>query len=541
MTLRMPVLVLSAFLTGCVSNSVSLDDTATSADSKASAASVNNANVKAADFHKSAASAEQIAARLLNGSQLQPEPPLDVTELEDIWQRIQSQLTFKVPQTRPIVEQRNFYTNHQSYLDRVALRAQPFLYFIVEELEKRNMPLELALLPIVESAFDPFAYSHARASGMWQFMPATGKRFGLKQNFWYDGRRDVIESTGAALDYLQYLYNTLEHDWLNAIAAYNAGEGRIGRAVRANKNRRLPTDFWSLDLPAETTAYVPKLLALVDILKRPDDFNIVWKFIANEPRIAVVDVGSQIDLALAADMADLSVAELQALNPGFNQWATDPDGPHRLVVPLDKAEPFSQALAATPADKRLQWQRYTVASGDTLGKIAQQHNTSVAAISRLNKLTGNTIRIGQHLLIPVSADNADRYVLSQQNRINAAQNRPAGNTQLDYIVQSGDTLWDISRKYNVTVAELARWNGMVQRDPLRPGQKLVIWQQQEQLNKKPVTRTVNYRVRQGDSLARIAQRFSVTVADIARWNNINAERFLQPGQQLKLIVNVTQV
>lgn len=535
MTLKMPILVLSAFLTGCVSNTVLREDTTAAVNS------ATMAEVKAANHQKSVASAEQIAARLLQGSPLLPEPPLDVTELEDIWQRIQSQLTFQVPQTRPIVEQRNFFTRHQSYLDRVALRAQPFLYFIVEELEARNMPLELALLPIVESAFDPFAYSPARASGMWQFMPATGQRFGLKQNFWYDGRRDVIESTRAALDYLQYLYNTLEHDWLNAIAAYNAGEGRIGRAVRANKNRRLPTDFWSLDLPAETTAYVPKLLALVDMLQRPDDFDIVWKFIANEPRITVVEVHSQIDLALAADMAELSVAELQALNPGFNQWATDPDGPHRLVLPLDKAQHFSQTLAATPAEQRLQWQRYSVAKGDTLGKIAQQHNTSVDAISRLNKLSNNTIRIGQHLLIPVSADNADRYVLSQQNRINAAQQRPVGHAQLDHIVQSGDTLWDISRKYNVTVAELARWNGMVQRDPLRPGQKLVIWQQQEQQTKQAITRTVNYRVRAGDSLARIAQRFSVTVADIVRWNDINIERFLQPGQQLKLIVDVTQV
>ncbi|MAD77194.1 MAG: lytic transglycosylase [Rheinheimera sp.] len=531
MHLKISAVMLVALLSGCVSTT----ETSAPASSKPKTNTPPLVQVKGA-------SAELIASRLWNGAAT-PEQliPLDATELEDLWQRIQLQLTFEVPQTRPIVEQRNFYSQHQSYLDRVANRAQPFLYYIVQELEKRNMPLELALLPIVESAFDPFAYSHARASGMWQFMPATGTRFGLKQNFWYDGRRDVIESTRAALDYLQYLYNTLEHDWLNAIAAYNAGEGRIGRAIRANQKRRLPTDFWSLDLPAETTVYVPKLLALVDILKRPDDFDIVWKFISNEPKIAVVATEGQIDLAIAAELAGLSVAELQALNPGFNQWATDPDGPHQLVLPIAKVDNFSRMLAETASEDRLQWQRYTVIGGDTLGKIARQHKTTVDAITRLNELTGNTIRIGQHLLIPMSAKAADSYELSQQNRIAKAQNRSSGDVKTEYIVQSGDTLWDISRAHKVTVAELAKWNGMVQRDPLKTGQKLVMWHDSTTNPVTAITRTVNYKVRKGDSLARIAQRFSVSVAEIIKWNNINTERYLQPGQQLKLIVDVTQV
>ena len=342
MLLRISAVAAAVLLAGCVSNNSSVEP------EQAEKTPVVKTNTKPADFHKQAASAEQIAYRLWNQNTDVAEEQLpDATELEDLWQRIQFQLTFNVPQTRPIVEQRNFYSSHQAYLDRVAGRAQPFLHYIVQELEKRNMPLELALLPIVESAFDPFAYSHAAAAGMWQFMPATGKRFGLKQNFWYDGRRDVIASTRAALDYLQYLHDKLEGDWLNAIAAYNSGEGRILNAIKRNKKRRLPTDFWSLDLPAETTAYVPKLLALVDILKRPDEFDIVWKFIANEPKIDVVEVKSQIDLAIAAEMAGINVSELQALNPGFNQWATDPDGPHYLVLPkqwMPKAAALLQAV-----------------------------------------------------------------------------------------------------------------------------------------------------------------------------------------------------
>ena len=327
---RLSAVTAAFILAGCVSTQTSDEAGAAQTSETAVGTAEQRSTVASRTNHKNAASASFIANQLWNMGATATEKPdsPDAAELEDLWLRIQAQLTFPVPQTRPIVEQRNFYSSHQAYLDRVASRAQPFLYFIVQEIEKRQMPLELALLPIVESAFDPFAFSHAAASGMWQFMPATGKRFGLKQNFWYDGRRDVIASTRAALDYLQYLHDTLEGDWLNAIAAYNSGEGRILKAIKRNKQKRLPTDFWSLDLPSETVAYVPKLLALVDILKRPDEFDIVWKFIANEPKIEVVEIGSQLDLAIAAEWAGLEVSELQALNPGLSQWATDPDGPH---------------------------------------------------------------------------------------------------------------------------------------------------------------------------------------------------------------------
>jgi membrane-bound lytic murein transglycosylase D len=537
MFIRISAVATAIFLAGCVSNHSPVEP-----ESQAEALPTVASPTKKADIRKKTASTEQIAQHLWQRGQdanAEPAPP-DAAELEDLWERIQLQLTFKVPQTRPIVEQRNFYSNNQAYLDRVAGRAQPFLYLIVQEIEKRNMPLELALLPIVESAFDPFAHSNSAASGMWQFMPATAKRFGLKQNFWYDGRRDVIASTRAALDYLQYLHDKLEGDWLNAIAAYNSGEGRILTAIKRNKQKRLPTDFWSLDLPAETTSYVPKLLALVDILKRPDEFDIVWKFIANEAKIDVVDVGSQIDLAIAADMAGLNLSELQALNPGFNQWATDPDGPHYLVLPTQKITPFQQQLAQTPEQSWLRWQRYTVKSGDTLGKIAQLHSADLAAIKRINKLKDSTIRLGQHLLIPIAAQDDANSALRSANSIAKTQQHIAGN-KLDYTVQQGDTLWDISRSHKVSVEQLTKWNGIIQRSALKTGQKLYIWQPEDDSRTTGISRTVAYKVRKGDSLARIAQRFSVSVSDIVKWNKIDASNYLQPGQQLKLVVDVNQV
>ncbi len=215
----------------------------------------------------------------------------------DVWQRIRANLTFDVPENKRITVQRDWFVKHPNYLDRVAKRAEPFLYYIVEELEKNNVPVELALLPIVESAFDPFAYSHGRASGMWQFVPDTGTRFGMKQNWWYDGRRDVIASTQGAIKYMKYLHKFFDGDWLLALAAYNSGEGRVKRAVKKNKIQGKNTDFWALDLPRETRAYVPKLLALADIIKRPEQFNLSIYEIANNEVISLVDIHSQLDLA----------------------------------------------------------------------------------------------------------------------------------------------------------------------------------------------------------------------------------------------------
>ncbi|WP_423185802.1 LysM peptidoglycan-binding domain-containing protein [Alishewanella sp. d11] len=537
MTLRISAVFLLAFLTGCVSTTESTTENTKDSGNDVQPIKENTKLGKTANrsIFVNTASAETIANQLWQAN-LSNEPVLDATEVEDLWLRIQAQLSFKVPQTRAIVEQRNVYADSQNFLDRIATRAQPFLYYIVQELEKRQMPLDLALLPIVESAFDPSVYSHAKAAGMWQFMPATGKRFGLTQNSWYDGRKDVVQSTQAALDYLQYLYNTLEHDWLNAIAAYNAGEGRIMRAIQANKKRRLPTDFWSLDLPAETTSYVPKLLALVDILQRPEEFDIVWKFIANEPKISVVEIGHQVDLSIAAEMAEISLADLKALNPGFSRWATAPEGPHQLVLPIAKAELFSDKLAQTAVDQLMQWQPYTVKNGDTLGVIAKRHQTTVAALTSLNKLRNNTIRVGQSLLIPRSND------AKQIPTETVSQSLPTTQSEfVEHVITRGDTLWDLSRKYNVTLAQIRSWNKLTNNAILKEGQKIKVLQSNQIQNTQLITRTVNYRVRSGDSLVKIAQRFSVTVDDIVKWNNINTESYLQPGQQLTLLVDATSV
>ena len=346
----------------------------------------------------------------------------DIHVSDDIWQHIQQQISFDIPQNKRVIVQRNWYAKHQRYLDRVAKRAEPFMHYIVQELEKNDMPIEMALLPIVESAFDPFAYSHGRASGMWQFVPGTGKRFGMKQNWWYDGRRDVIASTDGAIKYLKYLHKYFDGDWLLALAAYNSGEGRVKRAMKANARKNKPTDFWSLNLPKETRAYVPKLLALADIVKRPDDFGLNLYKINNSQVISTVDIKSQLDLAKAARLADLSLAEFQRLNPGFNRWATDPDGPHYVVVPTAKVEAFETGLAKLSDKERLSWQRYQIKSGDSLIRIAKKFHTTPELIRKVNSIKGNNIRAGKHLLIPVAAQALDDYILSQEQRLTKHSN-----------------------------------------------------------------------------------------------------------------------
>ena len=467
----------------------------------------------------------------------------------DVWQRIREQFTFNVPENKRIVAQRNWYLKHPSYFNRVAKRAEPFLFFIVEELEKNNVPIELALLPIVESAFDPFAYSHGRASGMWQFVPATGKRFGMKQNWWYDGRRDVVASTKGAIQYMKYLHKFFDGDWLLALAAYNSGEGRVQRAVRKNKKQGKKVDFWHLDLPKETQAYVPKLLALADIIKRKEHFNLSIYEIANEEVITQVNIKSQIDLAKAASLADLSLTELQRLNPGFNRWSTDPQGPHQLVLPKHKVQHFEQGLAKLSNEERLAWQRYKIKKGDNLGAIANKFHTNIDLIRQVNKIKGNQIRAGKHLLIPVAAKSLDNYILSQDQRIAKKQSKTQKGIKITHTVVSGDNLWDIGRHYKVNSSNIAKWNGFAPRDTLKLGQKLVIWQKPSTSNSKTlkassgveqaIMRNITYKVRRGDSFARIADKFNVRISDIERWNSLKRSKYLQPGQKLKLSVDVT--
>ncbi len=467
------------------------------------------------------------------------EQPKVVTpqEQEDVWQRIAMQLEMGIPKHKTVDYYRTWYLKHPSHLKKVSERAQPFLYLITEKIEQRGLPLELTLLPIVESAFDAFAYSHGSAAGLWQFVPATGKMYGLEQNFWYDGRRDVDAATDAALDYLTYLNKRFDGDWQHAIAAYNSGGGRVSSAIRKNKKLGKPIDFFSLDLPKETSGYVPKLLALADILAHRKEYGIDIPPIANKPVLKLVNPKEQLDLAIAANYAGLNVKELQSYNPAYNQWATAPDGPHQLLLPVDKVELFLNNVEANRG-KGMKLVRYKVKSGDSLSVIAAKHATTTNIIKTANNLSSNSIRVGQHLMIPTSVKDEKAYVLSANNRLEKTQSIARGKYRQTHTVREGDSLWTIARRNNISHTALAKWNGMGPRDTLRVGQKLVIWKNS---TNGAIIRTVVYKVRNGDTLSGIASKFKVKTADIVKWNDLSNNKYLKPGQNLKLYVDVTKV
>lgn len=480
------------------------------------------------------------------------QPAGSCLEDHDIWSRIRDGLQLSSQPHPRMQRDLEWFSSHQSYLVRMSERATPYLHLIVEEVQRRGMPLELALLPVVESAYQPFAYSHGRAAGLWQFVPGTGRRFGLSQTWWYDGRRDIMASTRAALDYLEYLHRYFDGDWLHALAAYNSGEGTVKRAILRNKRKGKPTDYWSLDLPDETEGYVPKLLAISTLVANPEAYGVSLDTIPDTPYLQSVKVDSQIDLDLAAELAGISLEQIYRYNPGFNRWATDPKGPHQLLIPVDKVDQFVSGLEEYPKSERISWKRHTVKSGEVLGVIAEHYRTNVDLIRKVNGIRGNNIRAGHTIIIPVARKDLSRYRLSANQRLKSTQNTKRNGYRLEYQVQTGDTLWEIARRYDVGVQQLAAWNGMAPRDPLRPGIKLVIWTKEEvekvsAINpanfvhpfEQTTTRRIGYTVRSGDSLALISSKFRVSISNLKRWNKkLHGKKYLRPGEKLTLYVDV---
>jgi membrane-bound lytic murein transglycosylase D len=479
-----------------------------------------------ADVHP-APGAGPAAPRPETASQL-PEP--------DFWQTVRDD--FRLPgKEQPTVARRAAnYGESAAHVERIFRRGEPYLAYIQGEVEKRGFPGEITLLPFVESAYDPFAYSHGRAAGLWQFIPGTGRLYGLKQDWWYDGRRDIIASTRAALDYLDWLQQEFDGDWLLALAAYNSGSGTVRKAIRKNRKAGKPVDFWHLDLPRETSSYVPKLLAICRVVEQPQHYGVTLLPVDDNPDFAIVETGGQLDIAIAAELANLEVDELYALNPAFNRWATHPDGPHRLLLPADKAEAFATRLETLPDSQRMKWVRHKVRSGETLSHIAQRYDTRVSVVRQTNNLAGNNIRSGAYLLVPVAAKDPSRYARLDQSR--RTPGSVARNTT--YNVRNGDSLWKIARRHNITVAQLSRWNGLKKNAVIKPGQKLVIRTGGTSASAGEQVRTVRYTVRKGDSLFLISRKFNVSVADLRSWNDLNDRKYLQPGQRLKLHIDVTR-
>ena len=458
----------------------------------------------------------------------------------DLFERIRQGYSIADVDHPSVAMELRWFANHPDYLDRTFKRGERYLHHIVGEIEARGMPLELALLPVVESAFNPVAYSRARASGLWQFISATGRRYGLKQNWYYDGRRDVIASTNAALDYLQFLHDEFGGDWLLAVAAYNCGEARVAREVKKNLKAGKPTDYFSLKLPRETRAYVPKLLAMRRIVGDPTAHGLAFAPIPNAPYFTKVDVGGQLDLHVAAELADLSKEELLALNPAFNHWVTDPDGPHHLLVPLDRHERFQAGIAALPPEERVRIVYHRVRRGDTLGGIADKYGISIAALKTANKIRGTLIHPGQELLIAAAPKGMSLQRAQLAELEEAMEEKSRRRVPSDkHVVRRGDTLWSIARTHRVSMDRLANSNGLARNGTLSIGQVLSIpgTARLASTDADSVARSTTYVVRRGDSPYTIANRFRVSLSDLLGWNNLTKRSVIKPGQRLVMYID----
>jgi len=464
-------------------------------------------------------------------------------DYDDLFDRMRAGFAFDEVQEPAIDQQLAWFQHNPDYLERCFQRGQRYMYHVITEVEARGMPLEFALLPVVESAYEPFAYSVSRAAGLWQFIPGTGVRFGLKQNWWYDGRRDVIESTRAALDYLQALHDQFDGDWLLAIAAYNVGEAGVQRAIDYNRARGKPTDFWHLNLPAETRAYVPKLLAMKRLMAEPERYGLDFAAIPNEPYFAVIDTASQIDLKIAAQLAGTSYDELVALNPGYNRWATDPDGPHRMLVPIDNADAFESALTTLGPEDRVHYVAHDVAKRESLATIARQYGTTAAVIAKVNDLQGGRVSIGQTLKIPeISVQLPDKVLLAAARVDRPETDLGRKQRQIVYRVRTGETLNSIARRQGMPVSTLARLNNMELGDSLVKGQRLVIKASSRRYRNEGVVsgRRVLYTVRRGDTVYSISRQFQVSVTQLKSWNGLNQRHQIRAGQRLVMYVDATR-
>lgn len=457
----------------------------------------------------------------------------------DSWQHLISMFELSDVSNPRIERELKWFLAHPSSINKFQTRAEPYIYNIIEEVKTKNLPAEFALLPAIESGYHAHAYSHSAAAGLWQFIPSTGRAFKLEQNWWYDGRRDVHASTKAATKYLKQLAKRFDNDWLLALAAYNAGGGNVNRAVRRNREKNKATDYWSLKLPNETQHYVPKLLALAKLFANAEEYGITLKKLEHKPYFSIVNIGSQLDLAKAAELSAMSIDDIFQLNPGFNRSFTPPKGPHRLLIPVDKVSQFEENLALLPDTQRVKWQRHKIKSGENLSVIAQHYKIKTSVLRNVNHIKNNQIRAGKYLYIPISQVNAKHNPFIRANLTNPHNKYPS------YTVKSGDSLWSIARKFDLHSKDIARWNKMSIKKPLRLGQKLVIKQRSSYTKNLSASRAVtlqkiHYTVRNGDSLSTISAKFNVQIADLRKWNKSKLSKYLKPGQKLMLKVDTTK-
>jgi membrane-bound lytic murein transglycosylase D len=510
---------------------------ATDAAAPASQAAADSANTEVA--FPDEAEAPESPPEELEAEAPTIEPLTPTVTYGDVIARIRSNLSLPNVDNPRVQREIEWLQRNPDYVARVFGRAQRYLHYIVNEVEAHGLPGDLALLPVVESAFNPFAYSRSHASGLWQFIAPTGERYGLRRNYWQDQRRDVLESTRAAIEFLTQLRDRFDGDWFLAIAAYNYGAGNVQRAINRNVALHRGTDFFSLSLPAETRAYVPKLIALAKMVREPERYGFYLPPIPDTPYFRIVPTDGPVDLRLMAEIAGVDAEELHALNPAWNRWVTDPEGPNRVLIPVVVSDAFAEKLAALDGHERARLAVHTVAPGESLASIAGRYKVPETFIDRMNDGPQADLQAGDALWVPAGDVSQLRAGLG------------ADLERRTHRVREGESLWSISRRYGMSVGALARMNHISAKAVLRPGQRLQVAgsgpgeatgaasvADAGTGGERPVAAggKLRYRVQRGDTLSAIARRFEVTVRDLQAWNNMGRSTALRAGQSLTIHV-----
>lgn len=460
---------------------------------------------------------------------------------KDLWVRIRK--GFVIPDVdSPLVSKwENYYASRPDYLNRIIKRSNPYLHFVVEEVEKRGMPMEFALLPMIESAYNPRAESHAKAAGMWQFIPDTGKRYGLERTWWYDGRRDVVAATGAALSYLQDIHGMFG-DWQLALASYNWGENAVKRAVAKNEAAGLPASYVDLKMPDETRNYVPKLLAIRNIIADPEAYGVTLAPMSNRAYFTALQTGKHMDVSVAAKLAEISVEELLRLNPGYIRPVIAHKDDRHMVLPIEKKAVFERNLAQYN-EPLLNWQPYVTQSGERFDDLAANFGIAPAELRDINDIANkDSVARGQTILVPKvpGLDISERQTLLALHKNREADTIDTGANDApskqpapikvavtgEHKVAKGDTLFNIANRYGLTVAQLKSINGQ-KSNHISIGDTLSIPSKALAKNSKKSAPT-KYVAKRGDTYSLIAKKYDVDLDDLKRWNRQN----LVPGMKV---------
>ena len=393
-----------------------------------------------------------------------------------------------------------------------------FMYFVIEELEREQLPLELSLIPYIESNYDPFSISSSGAVGMWQFMPRTGRLYELNKTWWNEDRHDPYRSSQAAVGYLKYLYNRFGQDIYLTLAAYNAGPTLLDRRINQNKRRGLETDFWSLSLPNQTKEYVPKYLALKELVFNAEKYELLLPDIPNSPVVRRIKIPGQVEIITLSEFLDIKPELLYKLNAGYTKWASAPKDESIFYIPIDKYFLFESEANPFQDTNQINWISHVVESGDSLWALASKYDTEVQIIEQINFLNNDLLTIGSTLLIPLSKTPTNNFIPYEM-----------------HIVSEGDTLWDIANTYNLQVSDLAKMNSIDERSYLQLGQQLTIGNKNIHRNIESKKRTILYSIKQGDNLYKISELFDVTIKSIEEINDFSDDS-LMPGQIIKIAI-----